>query len=1425
MNTYVTWRRRGLLRGVAGMIFGGYLPFAFGATNYVDCTMDDYAGHDGSSWDKAFKTIQEGVKAASADDVVLVAPGWYDEGGDTVGAGDNYLTNRVYINKRITVRSRDGRASRDNTFIVGRHATTPQDPEGMGMGVDAIRCVRFSDSSSALGAVVEGFTLVNGATHYYNKSNVAGGYDRSTVGGGADFGSLTTSTTTPSFLVDCVISNCVATRGGGIYFGNAVRCRFTGNYANINSPAVRDGNMYYCILDGNFGSTGCAYLGGANAVNCTIVNFANQIAFRGNNAANGTRGLALNTVILQHAKGSSSLAAPLTNCVVAAGHNYYGNDAAPYVYATNNCLSVDMNSYQFVSTATADLRPLSTGDLPGAGDASLLSYIPEKYRYTDYEGKPVPSSGAITAGAIQTPVTPVGGCILYSTFAHDSQDTPGLRVNGYKMRVDMLYSFATKYPDPYRAECLMPLNPAKLAKRKFFGFSANQNGTSVVYHFPMRGTNASYIMSPPAGSVLTVIPVITEKVLWTDPSVADDAVMDGTEEHPYNTLQGAVDVALASNSYWVVFAKKGRYDKGGAVYGDLTNRVAVTNNKTYVRLYAVDGPDETFIVGAGDDESTHKYKYGPAAVRCVASATGCASVNGFTLTGGRCGLNGGSEATDATCLHGGAIFGGSPGFQVEDCVITNCAASRGAASWTAALHRCRIVDCTSTFLGLIRNGVHPSSCVFVDIDSERTDGWDTVIGQTDRAYNCTFIGHGAASGYGIIPIGNQAAAGMFNSLVYGFDVIASAPNAMLSGSYYDNVRVVGDGVLTTEGLSEAKMAFADAANGDYALYSATIPATGGTMNGMDGDFWAYGVPVDIEGNEFEYGADGSVIAGAYKRTIPSIAVTAAATEDSVAVTVTPSGENFVTASSPSLTFTADNAGTRNFQGFYLNGELVTTEPTYTYSYDAASVGTRLNLVAKYVPYWYVDPAKSDSYSGCDWEHAKKTLAAVMEKAVPGDIVYAAPGVYEEGDMIQHKNSYKNNNTATLRARVVLTNGVRLVSRDGPEATIIKGAESSQNLKGYGLGTDALRCAFLYPDAVLEGFTLSGGRGSGGTDYDENDFGAGATGWYDASGIYPEMRNCIVTNCIAERGGGIAHIKAVNCRFLACRCFNNSSAGIHARLVNCLFDYCKGTTSVVGYWTEMRNCTFGAHNEADIVLGLSAKSGMLQTPAVHNTLFAAGRMSSTAATAIQVAFTNCAFNTYMYSKLPAPILTNDTCVVADASMLQLDDAGRPVIGANLAIDAGDTNYLDLAAYPTDLYGDPRAVNGLMMDIGCCEADWKGRYGADLGPKVTVTNAAPAVCETAQRAVALYDGTEVALTLANPSGRNLRRRISFRVNGEGSLSMSVDGGEPLVFTDTGAVQTYEFRNTATSTAFDFSFAGTGSAELLEGAMTVGSVLSFR
>ena len=1388
---------------------------AFGTTRYVDCNLEDYTNHDGSSWAMAYKTIQEGVDSADPDDVVLVAPGWYDEGGETAGSDDLYLTNRVYISKRITVRSRDGRASRDSTFIVGRHATVPEDPAGMGLGQDAIRCVRFQYNNSTHGAVVEGFTLVNGATRYNN-----GVYHRCSVGGGADFGARTSGTSDASYLVDCVISNCVATRGGGMYFGNAVRCLFTGNHAGSNAPAARDANLYWCILDGNWGSAGIAYLGGTKAINCTIVNSSNSGALRGNST--DTRCIGGNCAILQHGAGSC-VYITLTNCVVAANITYCFNGSTAET-RTNSCRLVGMDSCQFASTATGDLRPLSTGDLIGAGSAAMLDLVPERYRYTDYDGNAVDPAKPIHAGAIQTPVTPVGGIVRFTDFGFKQQNTAGLRVNGHLMCIDHLYSTGIRKIEPLRLECLMPLNPDKIALRRFFGFSANQDGTFTVYHFPLRGTTASYVMAPPAGSVLTVTPVITENVLWTDPSVADGAEMDGTEEHPYNTLQAAADRAMETKGFWCIYAKKGRYDKGGALYQGITNRVAFTDNKTYISLYSVDGPEETFIVGAESPGSTHPYGYGDGAMRCVAALSGCATVNGFTLTGGRCALNNGSEVNGFAGGYGAAVFSVNSPFTVADCIITNCAASRGAVSYAATLHRCRIIDCTTTYMGALRNGAHASSCLFVNTRTARTDSSDFVLNGGDGgfSYNCTLISGGDNPGTTLIPVSNASVSGgggVYNTLAYGFQRISHVPNTLLAGCWHDEIVAVDTSAQTREGFSHAKMAFADPAAGDYALYSAAIPTKGGTSD-IGGMFWAYGTPVDIEGNEFEYGDE--VIAGAYRRTVPSIAVCAAASSDPVA-TVTPSGDTFLTADSPSVTFTAAGAATRNFQGFYLDGELATTATSYTYTYDGTLAdGTRLALDVRYVPHWYVDPTKSDANSGCDWENAKRTLAGVMAKALPGDTVFAAPGVYAEGDMIQHTNSYARSTPAILRARVVLTNDVTLVSRDGPETTVIMGATSPQNLRGYGLGADALRCAYLYPNASIDGFTLSGGRGAGGTPYDDNNFGVGATGWYDSSGVYPTIRNCIVTNCIAERGAGITHARAVNCRFFDCRALNNSAAGIHSRFVNCFFDY-NQPSWVVGYWTELRSCTFGAHNNTDTVLGTSPRSGNVQTPCVYNTLMLAGRCS----TGANVAFTNCAFSTDMQASITAAssqVTTNGACICVEAGKLQTDADGVPVIGANLAIDAGDTNWLNLAEFPVDIAGRPRAVNGARMDIGCHEVDWKPRYGEDLGPRVTVTDATPAVCETAERTVELTDGTALSFAISNPKGLKARQQVQLRVSGAGVLTLSI-GGETRTFTDTGAVQTCEFVSTAASTALDFSFAGPGSAELVSAIFNAGTAMFFR
>ena len=89
------------------------------ATYYVDNKLDDYTGHDGSSWALAYHRIQDAVERAVNNDTILVAPGTYgdDQGtvedkGDTSGSNANYSyqKNRVWINnKHITLSRRRAR--------------------------------------------------------------------------------------------------------------------------------------------------------------------------------------------------------------------------------------------------------------------------------------------------------------------------------------------------------------------------------------------------------------------------------------------------------------------------------------------------------------------------------------------------------------------------------------------------------------------------------------------------------------------------------------------------------------------------------------------------------------------------------------------------------------------------------------------------------------------------------------------------------------------------------------------------------------------------------------------------------------------------------------------------------------------------------------------------------------------------------------------------------------------------------------------------------------------------------------------------------------------------------------------------------------------------------------------------------------------
>ena len=168
------------------------------------------------SWPAAATNIQAAVDAASPGDTVLVTNGVYQTGGRVVNGS---LTNRVVVNKALTLRSVNGAAV---TVIRGNPT----------IGNSAVRCVYLTNNATLIG-----FTLSSGGarfTGFTNESSGGGiyGYSPWMYGG------------TPNCVVlDCVISGNIAFAGGGGMYGvNASNCLI------LNNVGGNGGGAYFCVL-------------------------------------------------------------------------------------------------------------------------------------------------------------------------------------------------------------------------------------------------------------------------------------------------------------------------------------------------------------------------------------------------------------------------------------------------------------------------------------------------------------------------------------------------------------------------------------------------------------------------------------------------------------------------------------------------------------------------------------------------------------------------------------------------------------------------------------------------------------------------------------------------------------------------------------------------------------------------------------------------------------------------------------------------------------------------------------------------------------------------------------------------------------------------------------------------------------------------
>ena len=151
--------------------------------------------------------------------------------------------------------------------------------------------------------------------------------------------------------------------------------------------------------------------------------------------------------------------------------------------------------------------------------------------------------------------------------------------------------------------------------------------------------------------------------------------------------------------------------------------------------------------------------------------------------------------------------------------------------------------------------------------------------------------------------------------------------------------------------------------------------------------------------------------------------------------------------------------------------------------------------------WTNSPADGP---GTAWTNAFHTIQAAVDAADSGDTVLVTNGVYNTGGRMAEGEG--------LTSRVVITNQVIVRSVNGPELTVIQGANPT-------------RCVYLGSNTALIGFTLSSGR----TLWDG--FGGGSD--YRGGGAYCQsaatLSNCVLAGNAAKfGGGGVYHGTLHNC---------------------------------------------------------------------------------------------------------------------------------------------------------------------------------------------------------------------------------------------------------------------------------------------------------
>ena len=601
---------------------------------------DDEEIADGSE-DYPYKTIQKGIDKVPVGGTVKIMAGVYDEGETWAGS----CSNRVNIAKKLTL---EGVGGKENVHIVGKK----DESSATGVGTAAVRPVRLA--SAAYGSIIKGITLRDGATR-------TGTSGAASYGGGVMVDSGSYYSRVGAYLVDCVVSNCAADVGGGLFGVTAVKCLIADNKSSGWGAGAIYCNLLNCLVAGNQNTSSNARgaVTDSISVNCTVTR----------NTGSKTRGMD------KRVNGTTPTTTPhkIYNCASFGNGSGTADLAGSLNLVTNtytkaeHALAAGYDANLLRDPAGGDYR-LSLGTCAvGGGLTEHLAVIElpeeiEEYRYVDYAGNAIDTESA----------TCDPGCLqLTEQKVTITAANGGIAVSGASIGENTVAVGDT-----------VTITSAA-GTRPCIGVVVN-SVTNLFDDVP----SVSFTVLP--GSREYTVDAIYTKDWYVDASAVDD---NGTGFRPGDPKKILVSALALAASGDTVHAAPGRYEEGSFMLaGGRPCRAYVPENVT---LVADGGPETTFIIGAPSPEPKDSFDLGLGTngMSCVCVAR-YAHVRGFTLTGGRTDYSTADGDISKLLYTGGGAVGASESYReniyVEDCIISNNCASFGGGARAATLVRCRV---------------------------------------------------------------------------------------------------------------------------------------------------------------------------------------------------------------------------------------------------------------------------------------------------------------------------------------------------------------------------------------------------------------------------------------------------------------------------------------------------------------------------------------------------------------------------------------------------------------------------------------------------------------------------------------------------------------------------------------------------------------